>query len=225
MAAFKTHLVIGTIASVATAGFIYSLDYINILAAISLTLVGAFGGILPDIDSDHSRATHVVFTLFGIVAACFLFIWYYSIFPILVLLTLSVAMFILIRFPVKYIFGKFTVHRGLFHSILAALMIALITVCIAYHIFLCTPAIAWFSGLFIATGYIVHLLLDEIYSVDFSNQRIKRSFGSAFKLLCFRRLHNSIIAIIISISVYFLTPEITTIGNQSAKTAAIQPNH
>lgn len=42
--------------------------------------------------------------------------------------------------------------------------------------------VAWMAGLFVFLGYIIHLTLDEIYSVDFTGARIKKSFGSALKL-------------------------------------------
>jgi hypothetical protein len=44
------------------------------------------------------------------------------------------------------------------------------------------PVVAWMAGLFVFLGYIIHLVLDEIYSVDITGARIKRSFGSALKL-------------------------------------------
>ncbi len=34
----------------------------------------------------------------------------------------------------------------------------------------------------VTIGYIVHLVLDEIYSVDLKNRKIKKSFGTALKL-------------------------------------------
>ncbi len=33
----------------------------------------------------------------------------------------------------------------------------------------------------ISAGYIIHLLLDELYSVDLENRRVKKSVGTAFK--------------------------------------------
>ena len=38
------------------------------------------------------------------------------------------------------------------------------------------------AGLFVLLGYIIHLILDEIYAVDFTGAHLKRSFGSALKL-------------------------------------------
>ncbi len=44
------------------------------------------------------------------------------------------------------------------------------------------PITAWMAGLFVFIGFLIHLILDEIYAVDFSGARLKRSFGSALKL-------------------------------------------
>ncbi len=33
----------------------------------------------------------------------------------------------------------------------------------------------------ISADYIIHLLLDELYSVDLENRRVKKSVGTAFK--------------------------------------------
>jgi hypothetical protein len=40
---------------------------------------------------------------------------------------------------------------------------------------------AWIAGLMVGIGYLTHLVLDELYSVDLLNSRVKRSFGTALK--------------------------------------------
>ena len=40
---------------------------------------------------------------------------------------------------------------------------------------------SWFYGLFLFGGALVHLALDELYSVNLSNMRMKRSSGTAMK--------------------------------------------
>jgi hypothetical protein len=42
--------------------------------------------------------------------------------------------------------------------------------------------VAWLAAGFMMFGYITHLVLDELYSVDVMDTRIKASFGTAFKL-------------------------------------------
>jgi len=58
---------------------------------------------------------------------------------------------------------------------------AITTVIIAYWLGR-EPVVAWMAGLFVFLGYVIHLVLDEMYSVDITGARIKRSFGSALKL-------------------------------------------
>ena len=43
--------------------------------------------------------------------------------------------------------------------------------------------VAWLAAGFMLIGYIVHLALDEIYSVDVMDTRLKNSFGTALKLV------------------------------------------
>ena len=43
--------------------------------------------------------------------------------------------------------------------------------------------VAWLAGGFMAIGYLTHLILDEIYSVDVMDTRLKASFGTALKLI------------------------------------------
>ena len=45
--------------------------------------------------------------------------------------------------------------------------------------------ISWFLGLFLMFGAIVHLLLDEMFSVNLLGLSVKKSFGTAFKVFKF----------------------------------------
>jgi len=42
--------------------------------------------------------------------------------------------------------------------------------------------LAWLAAAFVGGGYLLHLLLDEIYSVDLMGGSFKQSFGSALTL-------------------------------------------
>jgi len=41
---------------------------------------------------------------------------------------------------------------------------------------------AWLAAAFVCGGYLIHLLLDELYSVNFMGSTLKKSFGSALTL-------------------------------------------
>jgi hypothetical protein len=89
---------------------------------------------------------------------------------------------VVIRYALLPLFERLTVHRGSVHSLLACLMFGLISVQLAL---LADKSIvfSWCAGVFIIIGMLVHLSLDELYSVDLNNLTIKRSFGSALKPL------------------------------------------
>ena len=81
-----------------------------------------------------------------------------------------------------YIFKKTTKHRGMIHSIPAGLLFWFLTSLIAYKYFSLNLTKSYFLGMFVFIGYITHLILDEIYSVDITGKKIKKSFGSALKI-------------------------------------------
>lgn len=98
------------------------------------------------------------------------------------LLALAIASYFVIRFPVQWLFEQLTVHRGALHSLLANLLFTAIAVPIAYHVLALEAQTAWGIGGFIFLGATIHLILDEIYSIELSGMRVKRSFGTALKV-------------------------------------------
>src|SRR5581483_8048964 len=72
-----------------------------------------------------------------------------------------------------------TVHRGMFHSTPAMLIAGL-------AVFLLDKGSDMPVRLFLAggvmIGFLSHLVLDEVFSVDFLGLRLKKSAGSALKL-------------------------------------------
>jgi len=68
--------------------------------------------------------------------------------------------------------------------------------------------ISWLTGSFIFLGFILHLLLDEIYSVDFMGHRLKRSFGTALKLVDSKERISTMVIITGIFLIWFLTPDI-----------------
>jgi len=70
-----------------------------------------------------------------------------------------------------------------------------------------TPVLnVWLNGVFIALGFIIHLVLDELYSVDLSNARVKNSFGTALKLFSHNNLTASALMTIFTMMLYWMTP-------------------
>lgn len=173
---------------------------------ISLALAGALGSVLPDIDLQKSRSSRIIFfflALFLAFCVLFSFVAQYS---ILEMWILWVSIFLGVRYFGQLAFHKLAVHRGIFHSVPAGLFFGFFTAIVFHNVFGDKAAVAWLGGAFMFFGYIVHLVLDEIYSVDFDNNRIKKSFGTALKLFDFRHVGASIAMTAAMVLIFFATP-------------------
>jgi hypothetical protein len=145
--------------------------------------VCTLGGLLPDLDSDSGVPVR---ELFGLTAAAFSAVAYFPIrkrlgMPPEQALVIVVAIYFLIRYGASEVFRKTTVHRGMFHSLPAMLIAGLV-------VDLLFPTGDWLLRLYLAggvmLGFLSHLVLDEIYSVDFMGVavRFNKYAGSAVKL-------------------------------------------
>jgi len=208
MANFKTHLGVAAIGSGLLATLCLGGNIATPREVILLSAVGTVGGILPDIDLDHASPTKIMFTALGIVFA-FLVMFSkadsYSIIELWLIWGLSYAV---IRYLAWQAFSELTVHRGIFHSVAAALFFWFFTTALSYYLFDLSQLTSWLVGFFIFFGYLVHLSLDEIYSVDFMNQRIKSSFGTAIKLVDYRNAKSSGLMLGAVILAFLMTPSI-----------------
>ncbi len=119
--------------------------------------------------------------------------------------------------------ARFTVHRGIFHSVLALVFFSLLMVCVSDYAFRQNPIYAWLNGFFLGFGFLVHLLLDEIYSVDLSNRRIKKSFGTALKLINYKNLPSSALMMLLTIFFYWATPSSLPLLTISQHSLALLP--
>ncbi|MFC3285821.1 metal-dependent hydrolase [Litchfieldella rifensis] len=198
MADFRTHL------SVAVAGGAllglggWHATQLSAAEASSLAVSTAFGGILPDIDSDQSHAIRLIFTLFAVLAVVGGALWLQGrLSPGAIVLACG-GLYIGVRYALSAVFKRFSVHRGIWHSLLASLLCGLTTTVASYQWLSQSAWMAWAQGLALVVGTLIHLLLDEFYSVDLVGTRIKRSFGTAFKLFDYREPGNSVLMLVLT---------------------------
>jgi hypothetical protein len=143
--------------------------------------VTAIGGLLPDLDSDSGVPVREMFSLSAAIVPLFFLHrfknWRFSVEETLVLIG---AMYLFIRYGLARVFKKHTVHRGMFHSI-PAMLIAGLAVYLVYHPE--KPSLRLFIAGGVMLGFLSHLVLDEIYSVDFMGARLRlnKYAGSAVK--------------------------------------------
>jgi hypothetical protein len=186
MANFPTHILVGTVASGTLATLTLAADVIAPENLVAVTLAGCVGSVLPDIDLKDSRPSKALFAglaIFFSFALLFHFAQHLSIVEMWVL-WLGTLLFVL--FGLQKLFHKYAVHRGIWHSIAAALVCALATAIFFYYVLGRPDGVAWLAGGFLFIGYLVHLTLDEIYSVDVLGAHIKKSFGTALKFVDMR---------------------------------------
>ena len=180
MANFATHLNVAAFVSGVAA---VSVSYTNLSTpkdAFIYFFAGIIGGILPDIDHDNSTPIKILqFFLSNLVAFLAIF-KYIGKYPMLNIFFIWMGSYTLMSF-LFFIFKKLTKHRGIIHSIPAAFFFFFLVSLISYQYFNLNILKSYLIGLFVFIGYITHLILDEVYSVDISGRRIKKSFGSAFK--------------------------------------------
>jgi len=206
MANFKTHLFI---ASAAGAGATLVAVNVHLIANADmpwLIFLSTLGGLLPDIDASNSRPVKLLFNvlaLMGVVAVLHAYKYSYAPYP---LALITAGTYLSIRYGMFALFNGLTVHRGVFHSILAALFFALLMTCTSYHFLHWDVLHAWLNGIFIAIGFLVHLLLDELYSVDLANTKMKNSFGTALKLFSYNNMTASALMTICTIMLFWMAP-------------------
>ena len=181
MADFKTHITASTILGFAYGGvgyFLQDLPPAHCLIAASLCSVA---GMLPDLDSNSGIPQREMLSFVSVII------------PLLMLnrfqalglqpehmVFIAGVMYVIIRFGIGGLFRRYTKHRGMWHSVPAAIIAGLVTflVCLSGDF-----EIRLFKSWAVVVGFVTHLLLDEIYAVDWRGRqiRVKKSFGTAIK--------------------------------------------
>lgn len=181
MANFQTHISTSTVLGVIYGVGGYALFDLSVPHCLVAGALCSVAGMLPDLDSDSGIPQREML--------CFISV----LIPMLMLRRMEALgldkemmvfgaglLYVLTRFGIGWIFKRFTKHRGMWHSIPAALIAGLVTflVCLS-------PAleVRLFKSWAVVIGFVSHLILDEIYAVDWQGKkiRVKRSFGTAMK--------------------------------------------
>ncbi len=184
MAGFKTHITTSSVLGIAYGGagammFRNANEEIPVATCLLSAGLCSLGGILPDLDSDSGVPLRETVAFTAAVVPLLLMDRLAQIgFSSEMLVVLGATLYLTIRFGISALLKRFTIHRGMFHSIPAALFAAEI------GFLLCsgeTLAQRYYKGGAVLLGFMSHLLLDEIYSIEWKKVRLKNSFGTAIK--------------------------------------------
>lgn len=200
MANFRTHITVATAGGMLMAYVGWQAQWWPYSQAMVIVALVAFGGILPDIDADRSKSIRLIFNLLSVpslvLGVMLLESW---LTPGMLLLACG-GIYFSVRYLAGILFSRLTVHRGIWHSLLAAGLCSLLTAALSFHLLSQSPWLAWSHGAAVLLGFIIHLGLDEIYSVDLEGARLKRSFGTALKLGDSRRPISNLLMLIATLT-------------------------
>lgn len=207
MANFNTHLLGAAAVSGLAATVLVMSGAAPHQAVIGYFVLGTIGGLLPDIDLPHSVPVRLAFAALAVIAGFLVVFTFGRRYSLLELVILWVACFFIIRYVLFPLLDRFTVHRGLVHTVPVGVGCGLIATAIAYQMFNASIIHSWLCGTFITGGFIIHLLLDEWYSVDlFGKKLLKSSFGTAFSFGSLSQPLGTVALYLGVIGLFFLCP-------------------
>ena len=180
MAGFKTHITVSSLLGAGYGGaafFMYGAPWPACALAGGLCAVS---GMLPDIDSDSGTPLRESMAFAAAVVPMMLLNRFQHLgMSHESIILAGAAVYLTIRFGIAALLKRYTVHRGMFHSLPAAVIFGELA-------FLLSSGDDWrlraFKAGGVVIGFLSHLVLDEIYSVQWSRGRLKNSFGTALKL-------------------------------------------
>ena len=182
MADFRTHVATSCLCGVgyAAAGHA-ALD----ASWTTCTLAGGIcglAGMLPDLDSDTGRPRREIVSVTAAAAPVLMMaqLKALNLTPEEIALTLACS-YMGLRYLGGSLLKRFSVHRGMFHSLPAAAVFALLVFLLCRRQDLGSRV---FKSVAMLLGYLSHLVLDEWYSIrmTWTGPRLKKSWGTALKV-------------------------------------------
>lgn len=182
MAGYNTHISFSSFLGVGVgAGAHFLLGFSPVQGVLAGILTG-IGGMLPDLDSQSGKPVREISALTAAIAPFLmmrrLLLWGRDSDGAFLL---AVVVYGLIRYGGASILGKLTVHRGMFHSIPAMIIAGELTFLGYIHTDI---KVKFLMGASIALGFLSHLILDEIWAVQWNGIKVRfnKFSGSAMKM-------------------------------------------
>jgi len=192
MANFNTHFTVASGASAVVSATLLSMEVVTPEQAVIAFSIGTLGGLLPDVDSSRSTSIKVGFNVLSLLMTIMIIFVKSSSYSLIEMLIVASLVFGGIRYAFLEFFRKISKHRGMFHSIPVAIIWGIVIAIMCQWFFDLNSLVSWVYGVMIILGYFVHLILDEIYSVDLGNRRMKKSSGTALKFGMFKNRQQQI---------------------------------
>jgi hypothetical protein len=181
MASYREHITVSGLLGIGCgAAAFLSAGYSFVQSAIAAALTWV-AGMLPDLDAEGGRPIRELMTLLAALTPLLLMQQVHSLGMssdhtlFFALLTYGT-----VRYGGAFLLARLTVHRGMFHSIPALLIFSELTF-LTYHSE--DLRVRTLMAVSVGLGFLSHLVLDEMYSVQWDGSRVRfaKSAGSALK--------------------------------------------
>ena len=186
MASFREHLGFSGLLGLGYGlGATFVFDFSPSQATLAGYLAGV-GGMLPDLDQPNGRPGREIFSLTAALVPLVMIghVLSWTGLPAQTenVMLLLLAMYFAVRHGLAWFVSRVSIHRGMFHSF-PALGVAAEATYLAYPSELTTVKILMGGG--VALGFFSHLLLDELYAIEWHGMipKFKKSFGTALKFI------------------------------------------
>ena len=186
MAGYKAHMAFGMVTAAGWTFIVITVSLVSVWFLPLIFVATVVGAFLPDLDSDTSAPLKILLIIFSVlgsaVAGWIVFNQEDS--SWLRLGGISAFSGLFIYYGIGGIFKKLTNHRGIFHSIPAVVLSAMLTLTLLNQIDL-DLNIKMMVSLGVGLGYLCHLILDELNStVNLGGIPFipNKSIGTALKL-------------------------------------------
>lgn len=183
MADFKTHLTTSSFMGIAYGGVAHAFFDVPLPTSVLAGGLCAVSGMLPDIDSGSGKPLRESLAFAAAVIPMMLADRLKQLdndmSPEWIIL-IGAFVYLMVRFGLAEMLKKYTVHRGMFHSLPAAIIFGEVAFLLASG----SVELRFYKAGAVVIGYISHLMLDELYSIEWrrGRLRLKKSFGTAMKV-------------------------------------------
>ncbi len=181
MAGFRVHVTTSALLGCGYAAAGHAAYGVPLDTALVAGSMCGLAGMLPDLDSDNGVPLRETMAFTAAIVPMLLVGRFQSLALSYDAMALAaVSLYLFVRFGITNIIRKYTVHRGMFHSIPAGLVFA----GLAFIVSGAAPLeIRCYKAGGVFAGFMSHLVLDEMYSVEWKGGRwqFKKSLGTALK--------------------------------------------
>ena len=186
MAGYKAHMAFGMVTAAGWTFIVITLSLVSVWFLPLIFVATVVGAFLPDLDSDTGAPLKILLIIFSVIGSAVTgwIVLNQEESSLLQLAGFVAFSGLFIYYVIGGIFKKLTNHRGIFHSIPAVVLSAMLTLTLLNQIDL-DLNIKMMVSLGVGLGYLCHLILDELNStVNLGGIPFipNKSIGTALKL-------------------------------------------